>query len=139
MSILRCLTRLPDRGVKFTNAFTVYPVCSPVRCGTITGMYPNSIGGGHMRTDRRDYQCTPPPYVHCFTEYLRAAGYYCTNRDKTDYQFDSPVTAWDIDYGWGGDYPASRGQKGLAGTCSGTAFFHSTEFRRYSRIDDPER
>jgi len=37
----------------------------------------------------------PPPYVKCFTEYLRAAGYYCTNRSKTDYNFEPPLTAWD--------------------------------------------
>jgi arylsulfatase A-like enzyme len=33
--------------------------------------------------------------VCCFTEYLRAAGYYCTNNVKTDYQFEPPLTAWD--------------------------------------------
>ena len=37
----------------------------------------------------------PPAYVKCFSEYLRAAGYYCTNNVKTDYQFDPPLTAWD--------------------------------------------
>ena len=36
-----------------------------------------------------------PPSVKCFTEYLRASGYYCTNNSKTDYQFAAPVTAWD--------------------------------------------
>ena len=33
-------------------------------------------------------QGVPPAYVKCFTEYLRAAGYYCTNNNKTDYNFD---------------------------------------------------
>jgi arylsulfatase A-like enzyme len=33
--------------------------------------------------------------VKCFSEYLRAAGYYCTNNVKTDYQFEPPFTAWD--------------------------------------------
>jgi uncharacterized sulfatase len=37
----------------------------------------------------------PPAHVKCFTEYLRGAGYYCTNNVKTDYNFDPPVTAWD--------------------------------------------
>ena len=122
------LDSLAGQGVKFTNAFTVYPVCSPVRCGTITSMYPNSIGGGHMRTNRRDYQCTPPPYVHCFTEYLRAAGYYCTNRDKTDYQFDSPVTAWDVDYGWGGDYLPPEDIRDWRGREPGQPFFTVMNF-----------
>ena len=117
------LDSLAGQGVRFTNAFTVYPVCSPVRCGIITAMYPNSIGGGHMRTSRRDYQCTPPPYVHCFTEYLRAAGYYCTNRDKTDYQFDSPVTAWDLEYGWDGKYLPPEEKKDWRGRAPGQPFF----------------
>ena len=41
------------------------------------------------------YEVVPPPGVKCFTEYLRAAGYFCTNDDKTDYQFAPPRTAWD--------------------------------------------
>ena len=41
------------------------------------------------------YSALVPHYVKCFTEYLRAAGYYCTNNAKTDYQFTPPLTAWD--------------------------------------------
>ena len=29
------------------------------------------------------------------SEYLREAGYYCTNNVKEDYQFRKPPTAWD--------------------------------------------
>ncbi len=84
------LDRLASEGARFTNAFTVAGVCAPSRSGIITGMYPTSIGTHHMRC-----QGVPPPYVKCFPEYLRAAGYYCTNNVKTDYQFAPPVTAWD--------------------------------------------
>ncbi len=75
------------------------------------GMYPSSNGAGAMRTYVRTsaikditdpellnlpvYEATPPPYAKCFTEYLRVAGYYCTNNEKTDYQFKPPLTAWD--------------------------------------------
>ncbi len=41
------------------------------------------------------YSVVTPPNVRCFTEYLREEGYYCTNNTKTDYQFASPITAWD--------------------------------------------
>ncbi|MDK0575355.1 hypothetical protein P6P35_16045, partial [Clostridium perfringens] len=41
------------------------------------------------------YECVPPHYVKCFPEYLRAADYFCTNNEKTDYQFNPPLTAWD--------------------------------------------
>jgi arylsulfatase A-like enzyme len=64
-------------------------------------MYQNSIGTQHMRTTHEakglptPYFAVPPPQVKAFSEYLRAAGYYCTNNAKTDYQFGVPVTAWD--------------------------------------------
>jgi hypothetical protein len=63
-------------------------------------MYPSTIGSMHMRTNLRGYETVPPPYVKCFSEYLRAAGYFCTNHTKTDYQFKAPFTAWDKGRDW---------------------------------------
>jgi uncharacterized sulfatase len=79
------------QGTRFDRCFTHMGVCAPSRSGVITGCYPTWLGTSHMRC-----QGVPPPEVKCFPEYLRAAGYYCTNRSKTDYQFASPVTAWDL-------------------------------------------
>ncbi len=84
------LDRLATQGVRFTRAFTVAGVCAPSRSAIITGMFPTTIGTHHMRC-----KGVPPDYVQCFPEYLRALGYYCTNNVKTDYNFDSPLTAWD--------------------------------------------
>jgi N-sulfoglucosamine sulfohydrolase len=84
------LDRLAGQGVRYTNVFTHAGVCAPSRSGVITGAYPVTIGTHHMRC-----QGVPPHYIKCFTEHLRAAGYYCTNNVKTDYQFDAPLTAWD--------------------------------------------
>jgi uncharacterized sulfatase len=84
------LDKLAAQGVRYTNAFTPAGVCAPVRSSVITGMYQSSIGTCPMRC-----RGVPPPAVRCFTEYLRATGYYCTNRSKTDYQFEPPLTAWD--------------------------------------------
>jgi uncharacterized sulfatase len=53
-------------------------------------MYPTSIGTMHMRS-----RAVPPPEARCFSEYLREAGYYCTNNSFTDYNFETPLTAWD--------------------------------------------
>lgn len=93
------ISRLVREGVKFTNMFSVSGVCAPSRSAIITGMYPTSIGTQHMRTGTKDipvppYEAVPPADVKCFTEYLRAGGYYCTNNAKTDYQFGVPFTAW---------------------------------------------
>ncbi len=84
------IDKLAADGARWTRAFSVAPVCAPSRSSIITGMYPTSIGSLHMRN-----KCVPPPEVKCFSEYLRAAGYWCTNNVKTDYQFDPPATAWD--------------------------------------------
>jgi uncharacterized sulfatase len=89
------LDKLARQGCRYSNAFVTYPVCAPTRSSIITGMFPSTIGSMHMRTKNKGYEAVPPPQVKCFTEYLRAAGYYCTNNRKTDYQFKSPFTAWD--------------------------------------------
>jgi len=90
------LDQLAREGARFTHAFSSAPVCAPSRSAIITGMYPTTIGSMHMRS-----KAVPPPGVKAFTEYLRAAGYYCTNRSKTDYNFEAPPahrppdTVWD--------------------------------------------
>lgn len=84
------LDRFATESLLYTRAFAPIGVCAPARSCLITGMYPNSIGTQHMR-------CTGhlPDEVKCFTEYLRAAGYYCTNNVKTDYNFRHDRAAWD--------------------------------------------
>ncbi len=103
------LDALAKDGVMYTNAYTCAGVCAPSRNSIITAMYPISIGGGNMRNYEpgakdneslkglpfSSYSIVPPPYVKCFPEYLRSAGYYCTNNYKQDYQFEAPVTVWD--------------------------------------------
>jgi N-sulfoglucosamine sulfohydrolase len=96
------LDALAKQSVRYTHAFTTAPVCAPSRAAIITGMHQNAIGAQHMRTteDRvpelpGPYLAVPPFYVKAFPEYLRAAGYYTSNRVKTDYQFGEPFTIWD--------------------------------------------
>ncbi|MCY3999329.1 MAG: sulfatase-like hydrolase/transferase [Bacteroidetes bacterium] len=97
------LDSLAARSTRYTRVFTTAGVCSPSRAAIITGMHQVSLGAHHMRTlsgapfapDPTPYSVVPPHYVKTFTEYLRAAGYYTTNNVKEDYQFETPVTAWD--------------------------------------------
>jgi hypothetical protein len=46
----------------------------------ISGMWAPSLGAEHMRSQVR---C--PTTSRCTRQYLREAGYYCTNNSKTDY------------------------------------------------------
>lgn len=98
------LDRLAAQGCRWPQAYSTAGVCAPARSAVITGMYAISIGTHHMRTTHTHpaqpemptpYSAVPPHYVKCFPEYLRAAGYYCTNNQKTDYQFNPPMSAWD--------------------------------------------
>jgi uncharacterized sulfatase len=84
------LDALARQGVRYSHAYTVAGVCAPSRSCIITGMYPTTLGSMHMRCEAK-----LPAHVHCFPEYLREAGYYCTNRQKTDYNFAVPKGAWD--------------------------------------------
>ncbi|HOO98618.1 MAG TPA: sulfatase [Bacteroidales bacterium] len=100
------IDKLAGQGIRYTNVFTTAAISAPCRAGIITGMYQTSIGCMHMRTTsfRRSadnplpFTAVPPHYVKAFTEYMRAAGYYCTNNSKTDYQFARdpvPASIWD--------------------------------------------
>ena len=93
------IDRLASQGCRYTRAFVSYPVCSPTRSSIITGMHPSTLGTMHMRTGMKNYEAVPPPEARCFTEALRASGYYCTNHTKTDYQFAPPFLAWDANRG----------------------------------------
>jgi arylsulfatase A-like enzyme len=105
------LDKLAAEGVTYDNAFATSPVCAPARSSIITGMFATRIGTMQMRNgnpsraavkknpeaykDIPGYEGLPPAFVRCFPEQLRAAGYYCTNNSKKDYQFKEPVTVWD--------------------------------------------
>ena len=84
------LDRLAQQGVRYTHAFAMASVCTPARSCLITGMYSSSLGTQHLRGEQ-----PLAKQIRCFSEYLREAGYYCTNNVKEDYNFRTPKTAWD--------------------------------------------
>lgn len=96
------LDRLAREGVRYTNLFGVSGVCAPSRSCLITGMYPTSVGTDNMRTLNTlssigipKYSVVLAPQIKMFSELMRIGGYYCTNNNKQDYQFEAPRSGWD--------------------------------------------
>jgi len=81
---------LAAKGMLFKRAWSVHPVCAPARTAIATGLYGESSGGIHMRS-----MVPLPEGAKLYPEYLRAAGYYCTNNDKEDYNVPKTAQTWD--------------------------------------------
>ncbi|HUG70370.1 MAG TPA: sulfatase-like hydrolase/transferase [Pirellulaceae bacterium] len=81
---------LAAKGMIFKHAWSTAPVCAPARTAIISGVYPSSSGGLHMRSMVR-----LPEGTRMYPQFLRAAGYYCTNNSKTDYNLREPGPVWD--------------------------------------------
>ncbi len=84
------LDRLAARGLRFRNAWSNAPVCAPARTAIISGVYPTSTGSEHMRSD-----LAMPDFMRMYPQLLRAAGYYCTNNSKEDYNLARRGKVWD--------------------------------------------
>ncbi|MFW5830946.1 MAG: sulfatase-like hydrolase/transferase [Prolixibacteraceae bacterium] len=86
------LDQLAAEGFLYTHAYANAPVCAPARNTIITGVYANSGGNQHMRSHYPKSEV-----VKTYPEFLREAGYYCTNNAKTDYNTSSinPDEIWD--------------------------------------------
>ncbi len=83
--------RLARRGCVYDNVWASAPVCAPARTAIITGVCPTSTGAEHMRS-----MSPMPAGWKMFPGYLRAAGYYCTNNGKEDYNLAKPEGTWDV-------------------------------------------
>jgi len=83
------LDKLARESLVYTKAFATAPVCAPSRSCLVTGVYATSLGTQHLRSNIK-----LPERIKCFPEYLRSAGYYCSNNYKKDYNF-TDVNVWD--------------------------------------------
>lgn len=83
------LDRLASHGVRYRNAFANAPVCSAARSTLIAGMYASSLGVHNHRSS-----VAIPAAFKLYPEHLRAAGYYCTNNVKTDYNVAGRKNVW---------------------------------------------
>lgn len=84
------LDKLAEEGLRYRNAYANAPVCSAARSTLITGMYASSLGIHHHRS-----KVPIPSTFKLYPENLRAAGYYCTNNSKTDYNVADVGKIWD--------------------------------------------
>lgn len=112
---------LAKEGSLFENAFSNAPVCAVARATILMGAYSPTMGTQHMRSRH-----AIPEKFRPNVEYLRAAGYHCTNPSKTDYNFKGNDNSyWD---------------KGGYGKCpEGKPFFailNITESHESSLFDD---
>jgi len=84
------LDKLAAEGARYTQCYATAPLCTPARSSIITGIFASSLGTQHLRG------IVPlSPNVKGYPEYLRAAGYYCSNNVKEDYNFETPDSFWD--------------------------------------------
>ena len=85
------LDALAAKGMIYKRAWSNYPVCAPARTTIITGLYASSSGAGNMRS------LVPlDSDLRMFPQYLRDAGYFCTNQSKEDYNTIKSGKVWDL-------------------------------------------
>ena len=81
---------LAKEGIIFQNAYSCGPQSSPARSTLITGCYATTYA-----MDWHRHRVKTPEDIF-FPEYLRKAGYFCTNNKKTDYNsLADDKTFWD--------------------------------------------
>ena len=89
-AITPVLDRFAAESIRYTQAFAYTGACSPSRSCLITGVYPLTLGTHEMRSTM-----PLPSSVRCFPALLREVGYYTSNNQKEDYQFEAPADTWD--------------------------------------------
>jgi uncharacterized sulfatase len=82
---------LAAKGLRYAKCWSNAPVCAPARTTLISGLYPPSTGAEHMRS-----MIPFPAGQKMYPQYLREAGYYCTNNAKEDYNLTKPGEVWNV-------------------------------------------
>ncbi len=85
--------RLAREGVIYTNAYSNAAVSSAARTTLITGCFAPSFEGSFHR---KVVTNPMPENLNMFPYYLRQAGYYTLNAQKTDYNVELDTEAWDV-------------------------------------------
>ena len=96
------IDRLASNGILFERAYATAPICAPSRSTLMSGLYATSLGTQHLRSE------TPfPESLQTLPECLSEQGYFTSNRNKTDYNFD-PQGRWEH---WSGSIAPWRQRK----------------------------
>lgn len=84
------LDALAGRGMRYQRAWSNAPVCAAARTCLISGRWAPANGAEHMRSE-----VPMPQGQKMYPQFLREAGYYCTNNSKEDYNLTKPAGVWD--------------------------------------------
>ncbi|HWU03534.1 MAG TPA: sulfatase-like hydrolase/transferase [Novosphingobium sp.] len=102
---------LAKKGLLFRNVYSNAPVCAPSRFGILTGVYPESCAPANQMRAKAHL----PQEFRTYPELMRAAGYFCTNNTKTDYNCDvDPNAIWNIEGAQGHWRKRAAGQPFMA-------------------------
>lgn len=125
---------LAAKGMVFNRAWSVAPVCAPARTAIITGLNTSSSGGQHMRS-----MVSLPEEVRLFPQYLREAGYYCTNNSKEDYNVRKPRDLWNESSGNAHWSKRAAGQPFFAIFNSTKSHESQLRTRPHKQVTDPAK
>jgi N-sulfoglucosamine sulfohydrolase len=93
------IDKMAQGGMVYDFALTTAPICAPSRSALASGLYATSLGTQHLRSE-----IPFPQKLKTLPELLREKGYFTSNRDKTDYNFD-PEGMWEH---WSSEYTPWR-------------------------------
>lgn len=93
------IDRMASSGLVYDFAMTTAPICAPSRSSLVSGLYASSLGTQHLRC-----KIPFPEQLKTLPELLSEHGYFTSNRNKTDYNFD-PKGLWEH---WSSEYAPWR-------------------------------
>ncbi|MGV3755302.1 MAG: sulfatase-like hydrolase/transferase [Verrucomicrobiota bacterium] len=128
------LDALAKKGMLYRKAWSCAPVCAPARTTIISGMYPTSTGSEHMRSE-----VNLPQGFQMYPQFLRAAGYYCSNNSKEDYNLVKPGQVWDDSSGKGHWKNRAAGQPFFAIFNHTISHESQTRKRPHTAVHDPAK
>ncbi len=128
------LTALAERGVRFKNAHTTCPTCSPARASLMTGLLPHNHGVLEVEHGRDDDQSVLRTQHPHFAQRLTEAGYSTGYFGKWHIERTNNVAA----FGWQeSDVKGAEHVKGLGRGDRGPQSVHVDESLR-GEISGPE-